>query len=140
MTIERRRSPAAGLATLALLPAALGTLWTAGAFVLLGAQLNLMNLGVLPMVLALGVDDGIHVVHGHLGAESPRDHAIEVGVLLTSLTTLVAFGSLALSRNRGIASVGLLTLLGVTGCLLASVVVLPALLELRRPVGSAPWP
>ncbi|HBP19085.1 MAG TPA: hypothetical protein DEA08_15025, partial [Planctomycetes bacterium] len=129
-----------GLATLALLPAALGTLWTAGAFVLLGAQLNLMNLGVLPMVLALGVDDGIHVVHGHLGAESPRDHAIEVGVLLTSLTTLVAFGSLALSRNRGIASVGLLTLLGVTGCLLASVVVLPALLELRRPVGSAPWP
>lgn len=134
------RFRALGLATLALLPAALGTLWTAGAFVLLGAQLNLMNLGVLPMVLALGVDDGIHVVHGHLGGEAPRDHAIEVGVLLTSLTTLVAFGSLALSRNRGIASVGLLTLLGVTGCLLASVVVLPALLELRRPARAAPSP
>ncbi|MGE0707587.1 MAG: MMPL family transporter [Planctomycetota bacterium] len=122
-----------GRAALALLPAALGTLWTAGAFALLGVSYNLMNLGVLPMVLALGVDDGIHVVHQRLRGQGDEeaDHATEVGVVLTSLTTLVAFGALAFSRNKGIASVGALTLLGMGGCLLASVIVLPALLELQ---------
>lgn len=120
-------------ALLALVPAALGTLWTGGAFAALGIDLNLMTLGVLPMVLALGVDDGIHVLHGHLdpegGAEGAR--AIESGIWLTSLTTGVAFGSLWLSRNQGIATVGLLCLLGIGFCLVTSVAVLPALLRLR---------
>lgn len=121
-------------ALLALLPAALGTLWTAGAFALLRIDLNLMTLGVLPMVLALGVDDGVHVLHGHL-TRGGRDRAVETGVWLTSLTTGVAFGSLSASQNQGIATVGLLSLLGIGFCLIASVAVLPALLA---PARSAP--
>ena len=54
------------------------------------------------------------------------------GVLLTSVTTMVTFGSLALSENRGLASVGLLSAIGIGACLIASVVVLPALLQLSR--------
>lgn len=124
-------------ALLALLPAALGTLWTGGAFAALGVDLNLMTLGVLPMVLALGVDDGIHVLHGHLelGGSREATRAIETGIWLTSLTTGVAFGSLWLSRNQGIATVGLLCLLGIGFCLVTSVAVLPSLLSpglLRR--------
>lgn len=126
-------------AFLALLPAALGTLWTGGAFAALGVDLNLMTLGVLPMVLALGVDDGIHVLHGHLELGGTREatRAIESGIWLTSLTTGVAFGSLWLSRNQGIATVGLLCLLGIGFCLVTSVAVLPALLPLRRDAAQA---
>ena len=42
---------------------------------------------------------------------------------------MLTFGSLGLSRNQGIASVGMLTVVGVGGSLLASVLVFPALLR-----------
>jgi hypothetical protein len=58
--------------------------------------------------------------------------------MLTSLTTMVTFGSLALSENQGIASVGLLALVGVGGCLAATVLVLPAILSLRDPAEESP--
>ncbi|MCA8922070.1 MAG: MMPL family transporter [Planctomycetes bacterium] len=133
LLVVRFRHPLHVLCVLA--PAALSTLWTAGLFSLTDERLNLMNLGVLPMVLALGIDDGIHLTHRSLagdGVGTPRFRATLLGVLLTSLTTMLTFGSLALSENRGIASVGRLTLCGIALALLASVTVLPALLALRR--------
>jgi predicted RND superfamily exporter protein len=131
-----------GRVALVLLPAALGTLWTAGLFSLGGWRLNLMNLGVLPMVLAIGIDDGIHVMHQVLRRSGPMLEALRataIAVLLTSLTTMVTFGSLAFSRNPGIASVGVLSFLGIGSCLLATIVVLPALLTwLERIRADAP--
>ena len=120
------------LAALVLLPAGLGVLWTAALYSLLDLRLNLMNLGVLPMVLALGVDDGIVIVHRALAGEEvrgPAFRATAAGVLLTTLTTTLAFGGLALSENRGIASVGVLSGAGLGFCLLASLAVLPAALR-----------
>ncbi len=134
----RLRRP--GRVALALAPATLGTLWTAALLSAAGWKLSLMNLGVLPMVLAIGVDDGIHMVHRHLrmarqGEGDPHAFGATVtGILLTSLTTLVAFGGLAFSRNLGIASVGVLAAVGIAGCLVASLAVVPAalgLLDLR---------
>jgi predicted RND superfamily exporter protein len=49
-------------------------------------------------------------------------------ILISSLTTMIGFGSLALASHRGLASLGLLLLLGVGSCLVASLVVLPNLL------------
>ncbi len=121
---------------LVLCPAAFGAIWVAAVFALSGQRLNLMNLGVIPMVLALGIDDGIHIV-GHALAgrrRSIRDvlQATGTGVLLTSVTTMVTFGSLGLSANRGLASVGVLSFVGIGCCLFASVVLLPALFALTR--------
>ncbi|MEZ6183650.1 MAG: MMPL family transporter [Planctomycetota bacterium] len=128
LLVLRFRHPLHVLAVLA--PAALSTLWTAGLFSLVDERLNLMNLGVLPMILALGIDDGIHLTHTRLhgdGVGTAPFRATLLGVLLTSLTTLLTFGSLALSENRGIASVGRLTLCGIAFALMASITVLPAL-------------
>lgn len=122
------RRPARVLVVIA--PAALAALWTAGLGALLGERLNLMNISVLPMVLAIGVDDGVHIVERYL-----RDPARDVlavlsrtgtAVVLTSLTTMVSFGSFALSENRGLASVGFLTLAGLGSALVASLTVVPA--------------
>lgn len=126
------RFRSARLAGLVLLPAGLGVVWTAGLYALFDLRLNLMNLGVLPMVLALGVDDGIVIVHRALAGESirgPAFRATAAGVLLTTLTTTLAFGGLAFSHNRGIASVGVLSAAGMAFCLLASLAVLPAALR-----------
>ena len=134
LMIVRFRRP--GRTLLVLVPTVLGSLWTAAAFSLLDARLNFMNLSVLPMVFAIGIDDGIHL----LACFSARhERSIErvfattgVAVLLTSLTTMITFGSLSLSANRGLASVGTLSWIGVGGCLVASIVVLPALFHQLR--------
>jgi predicted RND superfamily exporter protein len=118
---------------LVFLPVLCGALWTAGIFALCGWQLNFMNIAILPMLLGIGIDDGIHIVHRFTthGARDVRAALQFTGtaVCLTSLTTLLAFGSLILAETRGIASVGLIALTGVTACLLASLFTLPAALQ-----------
>lgn len=119
---------------LVFLPVACGALWTAGLFAVCGLKLNMMNIAILPMILGIGIDDGIHIVHRFqtYGARDVRQALRFTGtaVCLSSLTTMLAFGTLALSTNRGIASVGLLSLAGMTASLLASLGPLPAALGL----------
>lgn len=118
---------------LVFLPVLCGALWTAGIFALCGWQLNFMNIAILPMLLGIGIDDGIHIVHRFTthGSRDVRAALQFTGtaVCLTSLTTLLAFGSLILADTQGIASVGLIALTGVTACLLASLFTLPAALH-----------
>jgi hypothetical protein len=118
---------------LVLLPVTCGALWTAGLFALFGLKLNFMNVAILPMLLGIGIDNGIHMVHRfYLYGGQQVSEALEytgTAVCLSSLTTVLAFGTLVLSVNRGIASVGLVALTGFSACLLASLVTLPAALQ-----------
>jgi predicted RND superfamily exporter protein len=122
-------------AALALLPVTLGTLVTAALCGLLGYKLNFMNAGILPMIVGIGVDDGIHMVKQYLDQPHPSAALVVrstgAAVMLTSITTLAAFGTMAFSVNRGLASVGVISAIGVTACLFASIVTLPAALELH---------
>jgi predicted RND superfamily exporter protein len=127
VALQFRHLPSIGLA---LLPVGCGTLWTAGLFALCGWKLNFMNIAILPMLLGLGIDFGIYMVHRvyRLG----RQHGVAavqltgVAIGLSAFTTQLAFGTLALSQNQGLASVGVVTLVGITACLLASLFTLPA--------------
>jgi predicted RND superfamily exporter protein len=126
-----RHLPTIGLV---LLPVLCGTLWTVGLLSLCGLKVNFMNIAIVPMILGIGIDDGIHIVH-RVRLQGTRDVQVVLqltgaAVCLSSITTISAFGTLALSTNRGIASVGLLTLVGVSACLIASLCTLPAALHL----------
>jgi predicted RND superfamily exporter protein len=122
------------LIAMVLLPIGCGTLWAAGFFALCGFKLNFMTICILPMLLATSSDYGIYIVHRftfHGGAD--MQDAMQVtglGVILSALTTLEGFGTLALSVNRGIASVGLVSLVGISACLLAALCTLPATLQI----------
>jgi predicted RND superfamily exporter protein len=119
---------------LVLLPVLCGTLWAAGFFALCGFKLNFMTICILPMLLATSSDYGIYIMHHFTfpGRSAMRDamRVTGLGILLSALTTLEGFGTLALSVNRGIASVGLVSLVGASGCLLAALFTLPAALQL----------
>jgi predicted RND superfamily exporter protein len=100
--------------------------------VLVDMPFNFANVIVLPMLLGMGIDSGIHLVHRH------RTKPEEVDVLATStaravffsaVTTSVSFASLAFAPHRGMAAVGKLLTLGVGMTLVCYVVVLPAVLE-----------
>ena len=118
---------------LALVPVLFGGLWTIAGMALLDLDLNMANLIILPLFLGIAVDDGIHIVHRMLespkAAQSPLAHSTGKAIVLTSLTTMVGFGSLMIARHNGIFSLGLLSVLAVTCSLVASLVVLPLILR-----------
>jgi len=122
------------LISMVLLPVGCGTLWAAGFFALYGFKLNFMTICILPMLLATSSDYGIYIVHRftfHGRSDMPDAMRVTgLGVILSALTTLEGFGTLALSVNRGIASVGLIALVGISACLLAALFTLPATLQL----------
>jgi uncharacterized protein len=117
---------------LAVLPLVLGVIWTAGLMWLCNLQFNLANLVAVPLIIGIGVENGIHIVHrfreaGESGAELVAGSTGQA-VALFSLTTMVGFGSLMVARYYGIFSMGLLLTLAVGSVLVASLGVLPMLL------------
>ena len=103
-----------------------------GMLALLGVDLNPANLIALPLVLGIGVDDGVHVVHDfRIQSGRYRTSASTINaIVLTSLTSMIGFGSMMVAAHRGLYSVGLVLVIGVGSCLFVSLVTLPALLTI----------
>ena len=121
---------------LALVPPLIGAVLMAGTMAVFQVNLNPLNLVVLPLVLGIGVDDGVHMVHDYRRqlAAGSRDYSPSgetlTGVILTSLTSIVGFGSLMIAGHQGLVSVGMVMAIGVASCLLVALVPLPAILTL----------
>ncbi|MBD3377577.1 MMPL family transporter [candidate division KSB1 bacterium] len=119
-------------ALLAMMPLVIGAIWMVGIMSLTGLKLTLVNVIGIPLILGIGIDDGVHILHRYQteGRSSIRHVFASTGkaVLLTSLTTMLAFGSLVFATYRGLGSMGLALFIGVGACFLATILVLPALL------------
>lgn len=117
---------------LALLPLAASFLWMFGLMVVLGLKLTFYNLVVLPTVLGIGDDSGIHLVHRYReeGRGSIRRVLRSTGehITISALTTMVGFGGLLFSMHPGMRSIGEVAVLGIGLTLVAALVFLPALL------------
>ena len=107
------------------------TLMIAGA-ALLGLKVNFLDFVALPITLGISVDYSVNVVAREtLGRPSTVRGALATtggAVVLCSWTTTVGYGSLLLSSNAGIRSFGLTAILGELTCLLAAIILAPALL------------
>lgn len=114
-----------------LAPLVLAGILTAATGALIDLPFNFANVIVLPLLIGLGVDSGLHLV---MRARRLREGgAVFVtstprAVLLSALTTIASFGSLALSSHRGTASMGELLMIAIAYTLLATLVVLPGML------------
>ncbi len=121
-------------ALFAMLPLAVGAIWMIGLMQLFGFQLDMMNVMALPLILGIGIDDGVHVIH-RWRQEGPRSANIVLSstgkaVLLTSLTTMLAFGSMMFSPFRGYASLSFALIFGVGACFFTTVIIIPAIMGL----------
>ena len=119
---------------LALVPPVLGGLLSYGILASLGISFNPANLILLPLILGIGVDDGVHVLHDfHSQPGSYRVSPSTMNaIVLTSLTSMIGFGSMMIAAHRGLYSVGLVLVIGVGSCLFVSLVPLPAILTILR--------
>jgi len=119
-------------AILAMIPLMVGAVWMVGTMHLFGLKLTLMNVMGLPLILGIGIDDGVHLLHRHRVEGNGRIRTVFTStgkaVLLTSVTTMLAFGSLVFATYRGLGSLGIALFIGVGTCFLTSVIILPALL------------
>lgn len=125
-----------GDVVIAVAPLLVAVLVTAATNVWLGISINFVDICVLPLILGIGADSGIHLVH-RARAGGPDERALlesttARAVFYSALTTLASFGTLLVSDHRGIATLGELLLIGMLLTLAANLVVLPSLLALRR--------
>ena len=116
----------------ALLPVGLGTLWTTGIMGLAGIPFNPANIMILPLVVGIGVTNGIHILNRFAEERNPSILGRSTGkaVIVSGLTTIAGFGSLIPAEHQGIQSLGIVMSLGVGMCMVAAVTVLPAVLTL----------
>lgn len=118
------------LAMLALLPVTASMVVTVGLLTAFGFSFNTITLVAIPILLGLGVDDGIHTVHRLREPACARieDAVGSVGpsILLTTATTCASVGLLLWTRHPGIESVATLLLVGLPMSLLMTVTLLPA--------------
>ncbi|MGH9464079.1 MAG: MMPL family transporter, partial [Thermoanaerobaculia bacterium] len=121
-----------------LAPLGVGMVWMLGGMAALGQPMNFMNIFVTTMIIGIGVDYGIHMIHRFresrgLAAEERAAGLVETGkaVALAALTTIVGFGSLVTSHYPGLRSMGWVAALGVGSTSLVALSLLPAYLALR---------
>lgn len=116
---------------LAALPLGLGILQTFGLMGFLDIPLNPANMIALPLLLGIGIDYGVHLIHEFRDQRGPyqMSPATAVAVMVDGLTTVVGFGALMIASHRGLQSLGRVLTLGVSCCMFTSMIMLPALLR-----------
>ena len=117
---------------LALLPVAVGSIWMVGLMVLFNVPFNPANIMTLPLVIGIGVTNGIHILNRFAEDRNPGILAKSTGkaVLVSGLTAIAGFGSLILAKHQGIQSLGYVMSTGVATCMIAGLTFLPAVLKI----------
>ncbi|MCG8604321.1 MMPL family transporter [bacterium] len=127
-----------------LTPLVLALLWMAGVMYLLGMKLNLFNIVVLPSVIGIGVDNGVHIYHRY--REEGRGSLYFVlkttglAITMTTLTTIVGYSGLILASHPGLNSIGDLAIIGIGLAFVTAMFVLPSLLQFFERKADEPEP
>jgi len=96
-----------------------------------------VNIMSLTLVIGIGVTNGIHILNRFAEEPHPSIMATSTGkaVLVSGLNTIAGFGSLIVAKHQGIASLGAVMAIGTAMCMVASLTVLPAVLNLLNQFG-----
>jgi hypothetical protein len=117
-------------ALLGMTPLVFGVIWLTGFMELVGLKFTMMNIMAIPLIIGIGIDDGIHILHRYKIEKNLNIVFRSTGkaILLTSLTTMIGFGSLWFATYRGLGSLGIALFIGVCACFLATLFVIPSIL------------
>lgn len=118
---------------IALSPLIVGLLWTFGIMIAFGMSLNFYNLVVLPAILGIGEDSGVHLASRYReeGKNSMWDVLSSTGqhISMGSVTTMLGFSGLLFTMHPGLISIGELATIGIGMTLLSALIFLPALVQ-----------
>ncbi|MCI0511667.1 MMPL family transporter [candidate division KSB1 bacterium] len=119
---------------LTMLPITLGMFCLLGLMGLIGLKLNFINLIALPIIVGTGVDNSVHFYHRY-----KEDHTLwfafyhtGMAMLLSTLTTVIGFGSLFFAQHRGLRTLGMVAVMGLLLNLLITFIILPLLIKINK--------
>ena len=119
---------------LVMTPLILAGLFTMASAVLTNTPINFANIIALPLLLGLGVDNGIHMVeklhHSLSENQNIYQSSTARAMFYGALTTASSFAGLAFSPHQGIASMGLIITIGIFWIMVCTFIILPALSKL----------
>jgi predicted RND superfamily exporter protein len=111
-------------------PVAVAIPLTLASFVLAKVSFTPMSVTYIAIIVGIGIDDAVHIISRARNRNSAEFRAIlpEIGILitLTTLSTMIGFGSMMISGFYTIFSSGLVISLGVFFCLVFTILVVPA--------------
>jgi predicted RND superfamily exporter protein len=118
----------------AMTPLVLGALWMFGIAAFLGLKLDFFNVIILPVIVGIGVDDGVHFYYHYReegrGSTGHTLRHVGAAIVMTSITSMIGFGGLAVTDYDGLQSIGYLAIIGIATTLVATLLVLPPILWL----------
>ncbi|PIR25467.1 MAG: hypothetical protein COX62_07890 [Deltaproteobacteria bacterium CG_4_10_14_0_2_um_filter_43_8] len=117
---------------LAIVPLMVGMFLLVCVMGLLSLSFNMANFFAIPILIGVGVDSGVHLVHRILHERnlSALGTATAKGVLLTVFANAIGFGMMMIASHKGLASLGKVMAIGSITCLLSAVVFMPPLAAL----------
>ena len=123
--------------SIVLAPLILAGLLTAALSTALSLPFNFANIIALPLLLGIGVDGGLHILHRYKTTLPGHGNLLQTStaqaVFFSALTTIVSFGNLATSTHAGTASMGVMLSIGIFSTLICTLLVLPAILQQFMP-------
>jgi predicted RND superfamily exporter protein len=118
-------------ALMAMVPLAFGIFWMVGLMNITHILLSMSTVMGLPLIVGIGIDDGVHIMHRWRIEGNDKIHTVfsstGKAILLTSLTTMLAFGSLVFSAFPAWGLFGGALFLGVATCFLTTTIILPGI-------------
>jgi len=134
------------LVILTMLPLMFSFVALFGFMGLTGIKFDFVNIIAVPLLIGMGVDDAVHISHRYLieGKGSIRKTVGYTGtaVLLTTISTVIAFASFIPSVMRAMSSTGVVLSVAMTFAFLFSIVLYPALLRViidKTSLNIGPW-
>lgn len=125
---------------LSLIPLVAGGIAMVGMMSVRGQKFNIINTGMLPLIIGIGVDYGVYIVHRYIcegkGTDSvcPAVESTGRAVTLSAFTTVIGFSAIILAQWRGLSMMGATLGMGIGLCWVAAVFFLPSILKLIEKV------
>ncbi len=135
------------IAVIAILPNMLAASVVLGGMGLAGVPLDMMTITIAAITVGIGVDHAIHYIHrfkrefaldgDYIGAMHRSHASIGRAMYYTSVTIIVGFSILAMSKFIPSIYFGLLTSFAMLAAILGSLTLLPKLILVMKPLGKA---
>lgn len=117
-----------------LIPIVFGVVTTFGLLLLVGHRFSFMSITAIPLIIGIGIDNGIHLVRRYQESKSNEILVIAkasgAALIQSNLTTIVGFGALMTSSFSPLVEMGLVTSLGVVLALAGGLLLIPAVILL----------
>ncbi len=105
----------------------LSSLLTIAFYGILGINLSIYTIILIPLFLGIGVDDCMHILHHKVKLKKNFKSKSNVfkSISLTTITTILGYGSLIFAGNQGFQSMGVAAIIGLASCFFITIYILP---------------